>query len=146
MELLDTLNTVQNVLNSVVNAITPSKESEETTDQSSSSIDYNSFSDLFSNILKENNIINSRDDLKLNNEESDADNSTDSNNLLEDILVNVASSMLFNNIDKDKNKMLDNEEQKKFADFINDMYNTGSDSDIVEPVDEMLTNNLDIEA
>lgn len=146
MELLDTLNTVQNVLNSVVNAISPSQESEETTDQSSSSIDYNSFSDLFSNILQENNIIDSREDLKLNNEDVDADNSINENNLLEDILVNVASSMLFNNIDKDKNKMLDTAEQKEFADFINDMYNTGTDSDIVEPVDEMLTNNLDIEA
>lgn len=146
MELLDTLNTVQNVLNSVVNAISPSQESEETTDQSSSSIDYNSFSDLFSNILQENNIIDSREDLKLNNEDVDADNSINENNLLEDILVNVASSMLFNNIDKDKNKMLDTAEQKEFADFINDMYNTGTDSDVVEPVDEMLTNNLDIEA
>lgn len=150
MNLLETLDTARNVLDTVISSLNPTgQQGSQQADEESTPIDFNAFSDIFSNILQENGVIGKKDDLNLNDSGELADNVNGSGNMLEDILVGFAGSMLFNRIDADKNKLLDLEEQSNFSDFINDIYNTETKNPLAETEDdnsELLTANLDIEA
>lgn len=151
MDLLETLDTARDVFSSVISSmgsIGQEATGEGAEENSATPIDFNAFNDLFSNILQENGVIGKKDNLNLNDSEESADKVNDSGNLLEDMLVGVASSLLFNNIDTDKNKMLDLEEQNNFSSFINDVYNMAGQPSSAdeEETEEPLTDNLDTEA